>query len=124
MEGEDIKEYEATRVLEAMGLGFSAHKALKLLEQDTLFRKINIKEFTRRKDLRDVKSRVIGKEGKTKATIENLTDCEIVISENSVGIIGEALSIDEAVTAIKNIIRGTKQANAYKYLEKMNAIRK
>ncbi|MDP3881720.1 MAG: KH domain-containing protein [Nanoarchaeota archaeon] len=126
IEGEFFAEYEAIRILEAMQFGFSAKKALLLTEEDMIFRTVPIKHFTRRKDLSEVRGRIIGKEGKTKRTIEEISGCELYINEdiNQVGIIGNAEGIEEATTALTNLIRGSKQANVYRFLERINAGRK
>jgi KH domain-containing protein len=122
--GEPLDEYEAMNILEAISSGFSVKKALLLTDVDLIFRKIHIKDFTRRKDLKSVRARIIGKEGKTKHTLENIANCEIAIQDNTISIIGTAESIDNITTAIKNIVRGTKQANAYNFLERINTQRK
>ncbi len=122
IEGEAVDEYEASIVLGAIALGFSAKKALLLKNEEMIFRKLHIKDYTRRKNLSEIKARLIGTGGKTKKTIEELSNTEIVIKNNEVGIIGEAESIDFATTAIINIIRGSKQANVYHYLEEKNRI--
>ena len=44
---------------------------------------ITVKEHTRRKNLKDVRARLIGTGGKARKTIENLTGSEIVIHDNS-----------------------------------------
>jgi ribosomal RNA assembly protein len=126
IEGESIDEFEALIVLEAMQFGFSAKKSLELLKEDIIFRKIPIKQFTRRKNLKEVRGRVIGKEGKTKNTIEQISGCDIFINEdeNQIGMIGPAEQIDEATTALTNLIKGSKQANVYRFLERMNAGKK
>ncbi len=122
--GTAIQEYEASTVLEAMQFGFSAQKALVLLEPDMQFKKLRIKDFTRRTNLKDVRARVIGKEGKTKRTLESISDSLICIQKNEVGIIASAEAIEETLTAIKNLIRGSKEANTYSFLERMNTERK
>ncbi len=124
IEGTPVDEYEALLVLDAMGFGFSAKKALLLLEQDMLFRKLHMKDFTRRKDMEEVRGRTIGREGKTKRTLESVSGCSIVISGNEVGVIGPAEAIDATTTALKKIIKGSKQANVYNYLERMNVERR
>lgn len=125
IEGQAIEEYEAMPILEAIQFGFSAKKAFLLLENDMIFRIIPIKQFTRRKNLYEVRARIIGKEGKTKRTLENISNCEIIIKEdNNLGIIGSAESIEEVTTAITSLIKGAKQSNVYSFLERMNAIKK
>ncbi len=119
-EGDSFDEYEAQLVLEAINLGFSTDKALLLKNEDYIFRSIHIKDHTRRKNLEEVRGRIIGTRGKTKTTLESLTDSNIVINDSSVAIIAPSINIEEATTAITNIIRGTKQTNAYRFLEKLN----
>ncbi len=124
IEGEAINEFSASQVLNAMAFGFSAKKSLLLLDPDMSYRRLNIKNFTRRKDLEDVRSRIIGHEGKTKHTLENVSSCFIELKGNEVAIIGPTESIDSTVLAMKNIIKGSKQANVYNYLERMNVVRR
>ncbi len=123
-EGPSLEEYEASLVLDAINIGFSAKKALSLKEESKIFRVLNIKNITRKKNLEEVRARVIGSKGKTKRTLENISNCEIVIKGNEMGIIGEAESIENTITGISNLIRGTKEANTYRYLEKINRKRK
>ncbi len=117
---EPYKEYEASIILEAISFGFSAKKSLSLLEEEMIFRKINIKDFTRRKNLHEVRARIIGREGKTKRTIENISGCDIILKDNTLGIIGSAESVELATMALKNLIKGSKQANVYRFLERTN----
>ncbi|MEK6850523.1 MAG: KH domain-containing protein [Nanoarchaeota archaeon] len=124
IEGDSFKEYEALMILEAMQFGFSANKALTLMDEQIVFRKIPIKSFTRRKNLTEVRGRIIGKEGKTKRTIEDISGCDLAINDGEIGIIGPAEQIEEATTAITNLIRGTKQANVYRFLERINTGKK
>ena len=119
-----LEEYEASIIFDAMNFGFSAKKALLIKEQEMLFRIINIKHFTRKKNLNEVRARIIGTKGKTKRTIENISNCHILIKDNEVGIIGNAEDIEEIITGVTNLIRGTKQSNTYRYLEKMNRRKK
>lgn len=119
-QGDAVHEYTAELVLQAMAFGFSAKQALQLIEPDTTFKVIAMKHFTRRKDMEDVRSRVIGKEGKTKRTIENITDCDIIINNNDIGILGSSVQVEAAIVGLGNLIRGTKEANTYAYLERHN----
>ncbi len=124
IEGDPLDEYEASVILSAINLGFSARKALSLNEESKIFRILNIKDITRKKNLKHVRARIIGTEGKTKRTIENISGANIVIKDNEIGIIGNAELIEEIVTAVSNLVRGTKQSNTYRYLEKMNRNKK
>lgn len=124
IEGDAIDEYTASLVLEAIKFGFTVKIALTLVDSNIIFRTINIKNHTRRKKLEDIKARIIGTEGKTKRAIENIANCEIILQDNTVGIIASADDIESVMTAIINLIRGSKQANVYRYLEEMNRYKK
>lgn len=124
VEGTAFEEYEALIVLEAIKFGFSAKKAVQLKDESMMFVKMPIKQFTRRKNLREVRGRVIGREGKTKRTIESIANCDIIVNNNEVGILGDAESIEEAKTALTKLIGGAKESNVYNFLERMNAERK
>src|SRR3989344_2611684 len=79
IDGEPIAEFTAEQVLSAINFGFSSKRALFILNTDIQFKKLNIKNFTHRKNIREIKARLIGTEGKTKKTIEEVADCDIVI---------------------------------------------
>jgi len=124
IEGSSLNEYEARHVFEAINFGFSVKKALLLLNEDYQFVIIKIKRHTKR-HLADIKSRLIGKEGKTRRTIENISGCDIIINEkeNAAGILGLTENVDKTITAITSLIKGSKEANVYAFLEKMNRLR-
>ncbi len=87
------------------------------------FKIIHIRDHTKR-GLKTVKSRLIGKNGRTRRTLAEISGCEIVIGDGDVGIIGDVESIGYAETAIIQLIKGSKQSNMYYFLEKMNKIKK
>lgn len=121
--GSAFDEYEAGRVFEAIGFGFSVKKALLLKLEDMEFKVIHVKKYTKR-NLRVVLSRVIGLQGKTRRILEDISGCEILITDSDVGVIGYAEVVEDVVNAVISLIRGTKQANIYRYLERMNRVKK
>jgi KH domain-containing protein len=118
IEGDGDKEYTAMQVLEALKLGFSIERALALKDEEIILQTVHIKDITKRNDLETVRSRIIGSEGKTLRTLNNLTNCAISLEDNEVGIIGYADEIEDAIQAIKSIIQGSKQSNVYSRVEK------
>lgn len=118
-----IKEYEFSKIVDAINFGFTLKRALVLKENDMEFKIIHIKEHTKR-NLRVVKARLIGKKGKTKRVLADVSGCEIIIRETEIGIIGEVESVEDLEKAIISLIRGSKQSNIYQYLERMNVVRK
>jgi KH domain-containing protein len=115
-----IHEYEASLIIDAINLGFPAEIAALLEDENYSLEIINIKDFSRKKNLTHVRSRLIGAKGRTKHTIEQISGCHVKIKRHEVGIIGPAENIEHAITGITNLIRGTKQSNVYKFLEKIN----
>jgi ribosomal RNA assembly protein len=118
VDGEAEKEYIALEVMKSIELGFSVHKALLLTEEENILQVINIKDVTRKKNLKEIKARIIGTNGRTLKVINQLTDCEISVSDCKIGLIGDAEYIEEAVTAVKSLILGSKQGNVYARLER------
>ena len=111
-------EYVAEKVIWALDFGFPFSVALLINEQDFMFEVLNIKDYTRRKDLEKVRARIIGKQGKTLKTLLELTKCHFEIKGNQVGIIGEPEYMRIATEAMISLIRGAKHANVYSFLEK------
>jgi ribosomal RNA assembly protein len=115
--GKPEDEYISERVIEAIDFGFPIDAALMIKEEDLALEILNIKEHTKRKDYKRIRGRIIGKEGKTKNTISSLTDCFIEVKDNRVATVGHPENVKTARQAIISLIKGTKQANVYAYLE-------
>jgi KH domain-containing protein len=118
IEGEPLEEYEAETVIRALDLGFTPEVALLIKERELALDILSIKDFTKRKDMASIKARIIGTKGKTLKTLTELTDCFFAVSNNEVGIIGHPEQMKLAQEAVASLIRGSKQANVYKFLEK------
>ena len=118
LEGKGEDEYLAEKVIDALDFGFPFSTSLLIKEQDNLLEIISIKDHTKRKDLTNIRARIIGKKGKTLSTLTHLTKCNFEINNNEVGIIGDPEQIYNAQEAIIRLIKGSKQANIYAYLEK------
>ena len=116
--GSPENEYIAEKVIRALEFGFPFSVALLIKEEDFMLEALNIKDYTRRKDLEKVRARIIGKQGKTLRTLLELTKCHFEIKDNQVGIIGEPEYIRNAQEAMISLIRGAKHANVYSFLEK------
>jgi len=124
IEGDPVEEYETSMILDALEFGFSLKDAIRLTDENVAFRKLPIKQFTTRRNLEDVRGRVIGTKGKTIRAVEEVSGCAVALHQNAVGLIGPAENIEEATTALKKLIKGSKQANVYKFLERMNTAKR
>tara|TARA_Y100000310_G_C20273289_1_gene619064 strand:- start:104 stop:595 length:492 start_codon:yes stop_codon:yes gene_type:complete len=118
--GKEVDEHFAERVLLSMDFPFLVEDSLLLKNEDYLLEVINIKDYTKRQDLGIIKGRIIGTKGKTLKVLTNLTGCEIAVKDNNVAIIGRAEEIEAAINAVVSLIQGSKQANVYAHLEKLN----
>ncbi len=118
LKGSADDEFFARQVIEAINFGFPVEEALSIVEKDFLFEILNIKDYTKRKDLNTVRSRIIGKEGKALEVLTQLTQSFIQVKNNQVGIIGDPEYMKTTQEAIIGIIRGAKHSNVYSYLEK------
>ena len=118
IKGSPENEYVAEKVIQALEFGFPFSAAIEIKEQDLIFEIINIKDHTNRKDLERVRSRIIGKKGKTLKTLTTLTQCYFELKDNTIGIVGDPEHIKNAQEAIISIIKGSKQTNVYSHLEK------
>ena len=121
IDGKAEDELLALSVIESMTLGFSIDQALDLKQEGFTFSKIEIKSISHRKDMSQVRARVIGRERKALNTIEDLTGCSLVLHNNTVGIIGEIRAVEKSEFALRKLIKGSKHSNVYHYLEEENA---
>ncbi|GAI63470.1 unnamed protein product, partial [marine sediment metagenome] len=116
--GKPTDEYIAEKVIDALNFGFPFSIAILIKEEDLLLEILNIKDYTTRKDLKRIRARIIGKEGKTLKTLSHLTRCYFEIKDNYISIIGAPEFIENAQESVISIIKGAKQSNVYAHLEK------
>ncbi len=124
IKGSELSEYLVEQVIRAVDFGFYVDDALLLVDDNFVLEFIEVKEHTRRKNLKDVRARLIGTGGKARKTIENLTGAEIVIHGNTVGVIVDSTHLDAVVQGIESLIQGAKHGNVFAYLEKQNISRR
>jgi len=107
------------RVLQAFGRGFSMDDALNLLDDEYGLEIIDITEYAGKSKNRliELRGRVIGKEGKAKRTIENLTNTKIAVSGKTVSILGRWEDIPRARHAIEMLLKGAMHRTVYRWLE-------
>ncbi|VVB79122.1 Uncharacterised protein [uncultured archaeon] len=121
LDGKEVNEFLAEKVIQAVDFGFDAEDACLLRNENFSLEFINIKDHTHRKNLAEIRARVIGTEGKAKKTIELLTGSVIVIHGNIVGVIADSEHVSQTIQGILSLIQGSKHANVFSYLERQNA---
>ena len=113
--------FRAKEVITAIGRGFSPEHAFRLLEDDeSVLEVIDLRETVGRSqsEMKRLKGRIIGKEGKTRRIIEELTDASISVYGHTVSIIGNVEQAEVAKEAIRMLIRGSLHQTVYRFLHR------
>lgn len=118
--GEDgLLLYTAQQIVKAIARGFNPDIALRLLKQDWLFELIDLSDYSTRQNQQErMKGRVIGAGGKSRSTIENLTDASISVYGKTIGIIAPVDSAGDAKKAVEELLGGAQHAGVFKFLER------
>ena len=114
-----ISLWKARDMIKAIGRGFSPPKAYQINNAGWGFELLNLRDFVGNSPnaLREVKSRLIGKNGRTRHIIEQSTSSHISVYGNTVCIISEFNKLQILREGIIRLINGAKQSSVYKYLE-------
>ncbi|MDY6775799.1 MAG: KH domain-containing protein, partial [Halobacteria archaeon] len=117
--GDPIKGLKGSDIVKAIGRGFPPESALKLLENEMMvFETIDLKKATGSdSERRSQKGRLIGRNGKTRELMEDLTGAEVRIYGNTFGVIGTHEQVDMAMTAAEMILDGAPHGTVYSFLE-------
>ncbi|UCD13414.1 MAG: RNA-processing protein [Thermoplasmatales archaeon] len=107
-------------VIRAIGRGFSPEHAMRLFREDADFFIFDIHDYVGKKQahIRRLKSRIIGRNGKTKHIIERLTGADISIYGHTVSVIADFECMDNAKKAIDMLLSGSKHSNVYRFVER------
>jgi ribosomal RNA assembly protein len=113
--------FKAKDVITAIGRGFSPEHAFRLIrDEDALLDVIDLRDFFGRSesDIRRVKGRIIGMNGKTRRIIEELTNTSIAVYGHTVSIIGDMEQVQIAREAIQMLIKGSQHSTVYRFLHR------
>ena len=118
--------FSATRVIEAIGRGFSPQRARRLLDEGTALEVIDLRGYAGRsaKSLERIRGRVIGLKGKSRRVIEELTGCHLSVYGRTVAIIGEVGEVQLASDAVRSLATGSQHKTVYSTLQKARTKRK
>ena len=112
---------KAKDVVTAIGRGFSPEATFRLIRnEDEIFDMIDLRQVFGRSesDIKRVKSRLIGTDGKTRKLIEELTEANVVVYGHTVGFIGSFTQVDAARNAAQMIVEGCQHQTVYRYLQR------
>jgi len=125
--GEDadpVRSLKGPRIVKAIARGFPPESALRLLddvdgdEEMVIYESINIKKATGSDgETRAKKGRLIGRDGRTRELMEELTGAEVRIYGKTFGAIGTPEQVDVATTAAEMLLDGAPHGTVYSYME-------
>jgi ribosomal RNA assembly protein len=126
IDGEGGAAWVASMVVNAINLGFSPERAYKLLNDEYYLEVIDLDTYFGRSEklVERYLARVIGKEGKAKKVLEELSDAHISVWEHKVAIIGTFEELHDAREAINRLLEGSTHAGVYSYLERNKKLRR
>ena len=111
--------FRAKEIILSIGRGFSPEKAGRLLDdEESMLIIIDLRDFVGKSesDIKRLSGRVIGKEGKTRRLIEELTDTYVSVYGHTISIIGSVEEAEIAKQAVEMFIRGRLHASVYRFL--------
>lgn len=112
--------WKARYIVKAVGRGFNPETALKLTDDEVLLEIINLPDYVgkSKKAILRQKGRIIGKDGRTRDIITDMTGVDISIYGKTVAIIGDMEHIHLAKEAVEMILNGSRHKSVYAFLEK------
>ncbi|MDR3102270.1 MAG: KH domain-containing protein [Methanocalculaceae archaeon] len=129
-EEDALAEIRSMEIIKAIGRGFSPGRAQRLLEDDEMI--LDLIDISDDADtpqkMSRVRGRIIGRDGKAREQIENMTGTYISVYGKTIGIIGLPDQVNDAHTAVLMLIRGSDHSNVFNFLDrkkkeaKMNVI--
>jgi ribosomal RNA assembly protein len=123
--GENVTDpsmlFRAKDVIAAVGRGFSPEHAFRLIrDEEAVLDILDLRAVFGKSeaDIKRVKGRIIGMNGKTRTIIEELTDTNIAVYGHTVSIIGTLEQAQVAREAIEMLIKGSMHATVYRFLHR------
>ena len=118
--GDPVTGLKAPDIVKAIGRGFAPDDALTLLEDDMMmFDLVDIDRASRNKnDLKRHKGRLIGKNGRTRELMEEITGASVVVYGTTLGVIGMPKQVDIVRSAAEMILDGAPHGVVYSFLER------
>ena len=110
----------AKDIVVAIGRGFSPERALTLVNEDNTLDVLDLHDIFGKNEaeIRRVDGRIIGREGKTRRIIEEMTGTLVSVSGHTVSIIGSYESVSTAKDAIEKLLKGRQHGTVYKFLRR------
>lgn len=113
--------FKAKDVITALGRGFSPEHAFRLIrDEEAMLDVMDLRSVFGKSeaDIKRVKGRIIGMNGKTRRIIEELTDTNVAVFGHTVAIIGTIEQVEIAREAIEMLVKGSMHGTVYRFLHR------
>jgi ribosomal RNA assembly protein len=106
-------------VIVAIGRGLAPKRAVQLIQDEVSLKMYDIREWVGRQpnQTRRMRSRLIGRNGRIRSLIEEISRCEMAIYGSTVLVIGDVDGLALAAPAIEGILRGSEHSTILHGLE-------
>ena len=106
-------------VIVAIGRGLAPKRAVQLIQDEVSLKMYDIREWVGRQpnQTRRMRSRLIGRNGRIRSLIEEISRCEMAIYGSTVLVIGDEDGLALAAPAIEGILRGSEHSTILHGLE-------
>ena len=110
--------FTVKNIVKAIGRGFSPKKALMLQDEDNDIMVIDLEEYvgTSKNAQKRVRGRIIGKEGKSREILEELTECQVSVYGGTVALIGPYEMLQVAKEAVEMLLNGSFHKTVWNHL--------
>jgi len=115
-----LSVWKARYMVKAIGRGFNPEIALKLIDDEVMLEIINLPDYVgkSKKTILRQKGRIIGKDGKTRDIITEMTGTHVSIYGKTVSLIGDMEHLQIAKEAVEMILNGARHKTVYAFLER------
>ncbi|WP_297536166.1 KH domain-containing protein [Thermococcus sp.] len=113
--------WKARDIVLAIGRGFSPERAFRLFNEGEILEVVNLTDIVvgnEKNALPRVRGRIIGRKGRTREIIEEMSGADVSVYGKTVAIIGNPIQVEVARTAIEKLARGSPHGVVYRYLER------
>ena len=114
-----VRRMKEPDVITAIARGIAPDRAIRLMTDDVFLRMYDIREWVGRQpnQTRRMRSRLIGRNGRIRTLIEEMSKCEIAIYGSTVAVIGDNEGLALATPAIEGILEGSEHSTVLFGLE-------
>jgi ribosomal RNA assembly protein len=113
--------WKARDVVLAIGRGFSPERAFRLFNEGEILEVVNLTDIVvgnEKNALPRIRGRIIGRKGRTREIIEEMSGADVSVYGKTVAIIGNPIQVEVARTAVEKLAKGSPHGVVYRYLER------